>query len=273
MHRPSVDQSERMRVIGEAIAGLVKRRHQLKDLAELGRQSGQRVRLTWVILPKIIVPLGTSVGISRFPLVTVALIFVAVLVFVLQIAADDAKGVFMAFGLVPARIAEGKGLHTLLSHMFLHGGLFHLLGNMLYFWVFARAIEETLGWRKFLLCYLGCGLVAGLVFLLSNLSAEQPAVGASGAISGVLGAFLVFYPTSSIPTYVIQTVLDIPTWLFLGTWIGLQWLYLLIAASLGACTCVAFTAHIGGFFTGVLLARWFKSRSLKEDRKGKSGPV
>jgi membrane associated rhomboid family serine protease len=203
------------------------------------------------------------VGIARFPLVTVCLVLVNILIFVLQSVSGNLVNTFMTFGLTPARIAEGKNLWGIFTHMFLHGGLLHLLGNMFFLWIFARAIEDTVGRWKFLGSYLLMGLIAGLVFLLSNLDGQMPGVGASGAISGILGAFLVFYPYSTITTFVIQTILYIPTWLYVGVWIGFQFLYLAIYSAFGGCSCVAISAHIGGFFAGVILARFFKKSGRK----------
>ena len=261
LHDPG--ESQRMRQMGEAIADTLKKRQALKDLTELGRQGKQRVLMGTLFLPKIILPLGTSVGVARFPLVTVCLVLINILIYVLQATSGDMAGTFMTFGLVPANITGGKNIWGMFTHMFLHGGVFHLLGNMFYFWIFARAIEDTFGRWKFLGSYLLLGLLAGLIFFLFNLDSELPAVGASGAISGILGAFIVLYPYSTIPTFVFQAVLHIPTWLYLGVWIGFQLLYYWIAISLGTCSCVALTAHIGGFFAGVILARFFKRSERK----------
>jgi membrane associated rhomboid family serine protease len=219
-----------------------------------------------LFLPKIILPLGTSVGVQRFPLVTVCLVLLNILVYVLQATSGDTQSVFMTFGLVPARIAEGKNVWGMFTHMFLHGGILHLLGNMFFMWIFARAVEDTFGRWKFMGTYLLLGLIAGLVFFLFHLGGKIPAVGASGAISGIMGAFLVLYPSSTIPTFVIQTVLHVPTWLYLGVWIGFQLLAFLIVSSGGACSGVALSAHIGGFFAGVILTRLFKKRG-KEERE------
>ena len=261
LHDPG--ESQRMQKLGEAIADTVKKRQALKDLTELGRHGKQRVLMGSLFLPKIILPLGTSVGVSRFPVVTACLVLVNILIFVLQSVSGNLVSTFMTFGLTPARIAEGKNLWGIFTHMFLHGGLLHLLGNMFFLWIFARAIEDTIGRWKFLGGYLLMGLTAGLAFLLSNLDGKMPGVGASGAISGILGAFLVFYPYSTITTFVIQTILYIPTWLYVGVWIGFQFLYLAIYSAFGGCSCVAISAHIGGFFAGVILARFFKKGEKK----------
>ncbi len=256
LHDPG--ESQRMQKLGEAIAQTVKKRQALQDMAELGRHSTQRVMLGSLFLPKIILPLGTSVGVARFPLATAGLVLFNILIYVLQATSGNMQGSVMTFGLTPARITGGENLWGLLTHMFLHGGVVHLVGNMFFLWIFARAIEDTVGRRKFLVAYLLLGLLAGLVFFLSNLDSRLPAVGASGAISGIMGAFFVLFPYSTIPTFVIQTVLHIPTWLYLGVWIGFQLLYAAIYSAVGLCACVAFSAHIGGFFAGVILALVYK---------------
>lgn len=258
LHDPG--ESQRMQKLGEAIAQTVKQREALKDLTELGRQGRQRVLMSSLFLPKIILPLGTSVGVARFPLATAGLVLFNILIYVLQSTSGDMAGSAMTFGLTPARITGGENLWGFITHMFLHGGVIHLLGNMFFFWIFARAIEDTVGRRNFLVSYLLLGLLAGLVFFLFNLESRLPAVGASGAISGVMGAFFVLFPYSTIPTFVIQTVLHVPAWLYLGVWIGFQLLYIAIYSAVGSCSCVAFSAHVGGFFAGVILARLYKRR-------------
>jgi membrane associated rhomboid family serine protease len=264
LHDPG--ESQRMHKLGEAIAETVKKREALKDLTELGRQGRRRVLMGSLFLPKIILPLGTSVGVVRFPMVTVCLVLTNILVFVLQATSGDMQGVVMAFGLTPARISGGENPWGLLTHMFLHGGVMHLVGNMLFLWIFARAIEDTIGRGKFLVTYLLMGFLAGLIFFLFNLDSRLPAVGASGAISGIMGAFIVFYPYSTIPTFVIQAVLDIPTWLYLGVWIAFQLLYIAIYSAVGLCSCVTFSAHVGGFFAGVILAWFFKQKEKRARR-------
>jgi membrane associated rhomboid family serine protease/ssDNA-binding Zn-finger/Zn-ribbon topoisomerase 1 len=262
LHDPG--ESQRMQKLGEAIAQTVKKRESLKDLATLGRQSSQRVMLGSLFLPKIILPLGTSVGIRRFPLVSVVLVLVNILIYVYQIAGPDTpQATFERFGLTPARIAEGQGIYTFFTHMFIHGGALHLLGNMFFLWIFARAIEDAFGRWKFLGTYLLLGLTAGLIFFLFNLGGEIPAVGASGAISGIMGAFLVRYPSATIPTFVIQTVLHVPTWLYLGVWIGWQLLAFLVVGSVGTCSGVALSAHIGGFFAGIILTRFYQKKDKR----------
>ena len=145
---------------------------------------------------------------------------------------------------------------SVLSAMFLHGGWLHLLGNMLFLWVFGNNIEDRLGRLRYGLFYLLCGYVAAYGFALANPSSAETLVGASGAISGVLGAYLVLYPkariTSLVP-FLLFLPVRLPAWLMLGVWFGVQWLY-----SAGYATTevgsVAYLAHVLGFVTGVLIA-------------------
>ncbi|MEM2865848.1 MAG: rhomboid family intramembrane serine protease [Candidatus Hadarchaeales archaeon] len=142
--------------------------------------------------------------------------------------------------------------------MFLHGGFLHIGGNMLYLWIFGDNIEDAFGRKKFLIFYFLCGLAASFSHLLSNPSSTIPAIGASGAISGVLGAYLVLYPRARVLTavmyfYFIRVVM-VPALFFLGFWFVLQFLsasFLLVA---GAPSGVAYWAHVGGFLAGVVMA-------------------
>jgi membrane associated rhomboid family serine protease len=140
--------------------------------------------------------------------------------------------------------------------MFLHGGWLHLLGNMLFLWVFGNNVEDRLGRLRFIAFYLLCGYVAAYGFALANANSPVPLVGASGAIAGVLGAYIVLYPRARVWSLVpifFFIPLRLPAWLVLGTWFVLQWIYSRgFAVSEGGA--VAYLAHVLGFVTGVLLA-------------------
>lgn len=256
-------QTHSMQALGEALARSVKERENTRALGELGRSMGRRIGFHWLFLPKIIVPLGSTASTLQFPLVTVGLVLLNVLVYAWQhLLAGDPSAVIFSLGLVPARIAEGEGLWGLLTCMFIHGGLFHLLGNLLYLWVFSTPIEDTLGHGRFLGWYLGFGVVANLVFLAGNWGSPIPAVGASGAVSGAMGAYLVFYPHAQIRTFIINQMVDVPAWVYLGVWIGMQLLMAAVTASAGGCACVAFSAHAGGFAAGMAFA-WLHKRGAR----------
>jgi len=169
------------------------------------------------------------------------------------------------FVMTPAEMLNGQKLFTLVTSMFMHATWVHLLGNMLYLFVFGDNVEDVFGHTGYLAFYLVCGLAATFTHILSILYAPtiyswtglslssnltEGLVGASGAISGVLGAYLVLYPKAYILTIVLVVVLPIPAILFLGFWFVLQWLYIFLNMASG----VAYFAHIGGFITGTALA-------------------
>lgn len=179
----------------------------------------------------------------------------------------------MAYGFVPAEFAGGLDLPpaipipiwlTLLTSMFLHGGLLHVLGNMLYLWVFGDNVESAMGRWRFLAFYLLCGAAAGLAQMMPNPQSTIPLVGASGAIAGVLGAYLMLFPTARIltvlPIFVFIRLVSIPAVIVLGIWFLLQ--ILNSAASFGAATGVAWFAHIGGFVAGMILVLVFRKRDV-----------
>ncbi|MBS7640813.1 MAG: rhomboid family intramembrane serine protease [Candidatus Bathyarchaeia archaeon] len=180
------------------------------------------------------------------------------------------------YGVIPAYILSGKRLQTLFTSMFMHADILHLMGNMIYLWVFGDNIEDALGHAKYILFYLTGGIFAGLVhvcstmlslfmkpipYMISELS--TPAVGASGAISAVLGAYMLIYPNAKIRTLVfylfIITVISVPAYYYLGFWFIYQLLMGVISLT-GITSGVAFWAHIGGFIFGIVTAKAFKIR-------------
>jgi membrane associated rhomboid family serine protease len=170
--------------------------------------------------------------------------------------------IYNNFAMVPAEIIKGNSLHTLLTSLFLHADIFHLGGNMLYLYIFGDNIEDAFGHFRFLLFYFVCGLVADFAHILtitSSAGLQIPTLGASGAISGVMGAYILLYPRSRIETLVfaiIITVASVPAVFFLGFWFLLQLLY----TWLGMGGNVAYWAHIGGFVAGMILGFIVKRR-------------
>ncbi|HZP36838.1 MAG TPA: rhomboid family intramembrane serine protease [Methylomirabilota bacterium] len=213
------------------------------------------------------------------PLVTVLLIVLNVLVFVYQISlsvggpegARAAQAFIEEFGLVPCRLTGAcrvaadlpSPMLTIFSSMFMHGGLFHIGGNMLYLWIFGNNVEDTLGHGRFLIFYLLSGVAAALAQTVVGPSSMVPMVGASGAISGVLGAYLILFPHARVTTLIILgfffRLVHIPAVIVLGFWIVVQVLNGL--GSFGASGGVAFFAHIGGFLAGMGLLFVFRPRS------------
>jgi membrane associated rhomboid family serine protease len=203
------------------------------------------------------------------PIVTVLLIAANVLVFFFELSLGDRLSAFvMSAAFVPARLTEGglglgdlgTGLESALVSMFLHGGWSHILGNMLFLWIFGDNVEDRLGHFRSLVFYLLCGYAATFAHLWANPGSTVPAIGASGAISGVLGAYLFLYPQARIQTLVFfgffARFIYIPAWVYLPIWFLIQ--FFSGIASLGvaggqAGGGVAFFAHIGGFIAGPLL--------------------
>ena len=185
------------------------------------------------------------------------------------------------FVMTPAEMLNGQKLFTLVTSMFMHATWVHLLGNMLYLFVFGDNVEDVFGHTGYLAFYLVCGLAATFTHILSILYAPtiyswtgltlssnltEGLIGASGAISGVLGAYLVLYPKAYILTIVLVVILPIPAILFLGFWFILQWLYIFLNMASG----VAYFAHIGGFITGTALALAVglkRKKALQERRR------
>lgn len=159
---------------------------------------------------------------------------------------------FYTYGLVPAYINENGLDYGVITHMFLHGGWMHLLGNMLFLWIFGDNMEDALGHAKFAGFYLASGLCAAAFQYFADPSADIPMVGASGAIAGVLGGYLLLYPRARVDVLFIFIIFfrifAIPAWAVLGVWFGLQIL------SNGANDGVAYMAHIGGFIGGAVMA-------------------
>ena len=172
-----------------------------------------------------------------------------------QVARDPATGELGCVGVSPPPYDKIPFL-SVLSAMFLHGGWAHLLGNMLFLYVFGNNVEDRLGRLKYLLFYLFCGYAATYGFALAQPSSDQPLVGASGAIAGVLGAYLVLYPRArvwSLLTFLFFLPVRLPAWLVLGSWFLLQALYARGAGITDAGGGVAYLAHVVGFVVGALL--------------------
>jgi len=169
------------------------------------------------------------------------------------------------FVMVPNNVIHGKSVYTLFTSMFMHARWIHLLGNMLYLYIFGDNIEDAFGHAGYLLFYVMCGLTADFAHIMSLVHTGDfyvGVVGASGAISGVLGAYLVLYPKAKILTLIWPIILPIPSVIFLGFWFLMQWFYGIFDVSGG----VAYWAHIGGFIAGIILALLFarKRKQAKE---------
>jgi len=204
------------------------------------------------------------------PILSYAIIGVCVVIFLIQIssAGFDNGNLFYSYGVVPTSLLGTEALPndlnkidpylTLITSMFMHGGFMHLIGNMLYMWIFADNIEDDLGKVKFILFYLASGVVAAMTQVYLNVNSTIPMVGASGAISGVLGAYMVRYPKNKvlvlIPLGFFTQLVKIPAMFVLGFWFILQFISSSGSSSQGG---VAYGAHIGGFVFGAAAMFFF----------------
>jgi rhomboid family protein len=224
----------------------------------------------------MLIPLRDDNPTRSTPIVSYGIIGACVLVYLWQATLGPSAGqaAVYALGLVPAVLLQGASLPpeialipptaTVFTSMFLHGGWLHLIGNMLYLWIFADNIEDSMGHGRFIVFYLLCGIAAALAQALPAPGSEIPMVGASGAISGVLGAYLILHPRAHVlvlvPLGFFSQITRLPAVLVLGLWFLLQ-LISEIGAPLGAG--VAFRAHIGGFMAGMALIPFFKYRRVR----------
>jgi membrane associated rhomboid family serine protease len=205
------------------------------------------------------IPLRALLRRDLTPVVTIAIIVINLFTFLTEMASP---GTFVRhYALIPDRFHVG----ALLTYMFLHGGWFHLIGNMWFLWVFGSHLENALGSTRYLIFYLACGFTAGSVQYLLNIGSPIPTLGASGAIAGVMGAFLVLYPHVRVVTLIFIvffiTTVEIPAAFMLLYWFAIQ-LFSGLASTrhLGDSGGVAWFAHVGGFLVGLLLVRLFPTR-------------
>jgi membrane associated rhomboid family serine protease len=195
---------------------------------------------------------------GKTPFVTIALIAINILVFLgYFVGMNDYQlgEFFWNWGLIPARFMSGDGLETILTSMFLHAGWFHLAGNMLFLWIYGDNLEEVMGHFGFLIFYLACGVAAGLAQALPDPGSIVPMVGASGAVAGVMGGYLLLFPKAKVDVLFIFIIFfrifAIRAWIVLGIWLVIQiFSGLSNPSDLGG---VAHWAHVGGFVAGLLL--------------------
>jgi membrane associated rhomboid family serine protease len=213
----------------------------------------------------VFIPLKDLNPRRSYPIINTTLILLNVLVFFYQYTLPPYafKTFMIANATVPARFPAWLSGHApfeaaflpLLTSMFLHSGIAHIAGNMLFLWIFGDNVEDFYGHFTYLLFYLMCGIGSGLLHVLFNLNSAVPALGASGAISGVMGAYALLYPRSRILTLVFIFLVPIPAVIILGYWFILQFLSGIssLAVGAGASGGVAWWAHVGGFLLGMLI--------------------
>jgi membrane associated rhomboid family serine protease len=237
------------------------------------------------------IPISDDNPTLRFPLMTVLLLLVigAVWIFI-QGAGTDPRLLAASvcnLGLVPgelthqaqlgARIPMGMGMScivdddpiniwTPLTSMFLHGGWMHILGNCLFLWVFGNNVEDSMGRLRFLIFYILCGLAGAATQVIASPASPVPMVGASGAISGVLGAYLWLYPRVRVRVLIAIFIVSLPAYLVLLSWIGMQLLTANTTRLRSESSGVAVWAHIGGFAAGLFLVHLFRNRGLVDER-------
>jgi membrane associated rhomboid family serine protease len=209
-----------------------------------------------------VIPLRDVIPSRTTPFVTVTLIAINTLAFLYELSLGELLERFLFdFGLVPATFSWV----AVLTSMFLHGGLLHFGGNMLYLWIFGDNVEDRMGHGRFLAFYLLCGAVAALAQTVFDPDSIVPMVGASGAIAGVMGAYFVLYPHSRIVTllpFIVIQVIEVPAILFLGIWFLMQFLSgigsIADTAGSGRAGGVAFWAHVAGFAAGLVAVFAFR---------------
>lgn len=196
---------------------------------------------------------------GRTPYVVYSLLALNILVFISYVGIlNEPRALhsfFQVWAIVPADVTNGGGWHTLLTSMFLHAGFMHLAGNMLFLWIFGDNLEDEMGHLGFLLFYLAAGIGAGLIHIMTGPDSVVPTVGASGAIAGVMGGYLLLYPKAKVDVLIIFIiffkVFPMPAWIMLGLWFAMQ-----AVGSIGTSAeagGVAYWAHTGGFVVGLLM--------------------
>jgi len=214
-------------------------------------------------------PIGDDNSSRRIvPLVTYALIVLNVLFFLVEMNGGDAF--IMKWAFVPSRfLANPVGeLATLFTSMFMHAGWLHLGGNMLYLWIFGDNVEDRLGSAKFVIFYLLCGLGATFAQLMFSLESNIPNLGASGAIAGVLGAYILLFPQGSVRVLQGQRVIQVPALIVIGLWIVLQLFSGIGSISAADTGGVAYMAHVGGFVSGFVLTYLLGGNSASRRLRG-----
>ena len=215
------------------------------------------------------IPIRDTIRSETYPIINYVLIVFNILAFFLeQSQGQNFNRFIFTYGLVPARYSvpqisayftsAQQGI-AFLTFMFLHGGFFHLLGNMWFLYIFGDNVEDRLGHFRYLAFYLLCGLASGISHLFLNWTSQIPTIGASGAIAGVMGAYFILYPRAKvltlIPIFFFIQFVEIPAFLFLGFWIFFQFLSAAFSDQAGG---IAWWAHIGGFIFGIIFLKLFQ---------------
>lgn len=217
-----------------------------------------------------VLPLRDFMPTRRFSVVTVGIIVVNIIVFAYELLAEAGGTLdqtFYTMGVVPFKVTHTFGLavaFSFLTSMFLHGGFMHIIGNMLYLWIFGNNVEDSMGRGRFLVFYLMTGIIASAAQVFASPNSRLPSIGASGAIAGVLGAYIVLFPRARIQTLLFlgyfARMANLPALVVLGFWFVLQLFSGLMSFGMTQTGGVAWFAHIGGFVAGLVLVRLFTPR-------------
>lgn len=225
---------------------------------------------------------------KTFPIVNYLLIAINILVYVYYQKLGQNDNFTLAYSTIPAEVLTGKDITTksglgitpqpvqltLITSMFMHGGLAHLLGNMMYLWIFGDNVEDALGHVKYLFFYLLCGLLASMCHVASTVVFGQnlyiPSLGASGAISGMLGAYLRLYPGKDVHLWIFLFIVSVPAFIAVGVWFAFQVVNGLGALGGQEAGGVAYAAHIGGFVAGLLLIGIFAKDFIRRRKAAKN---
>lgn len=220
------------------------------------------------------IPIRDGIPTRRVPIVNYLLIVLNIIVFVLQALSGPAQeNLVLQYALIPANFQGGINLPDVLdifTSMFMHAGIAHIAGNMLYLWIFGDNVEDAMGSVKYLIFYIIGGIAASAVHIFTNPGSQIPTVGASGAIAAVLGAYLILYPQSRIQTFIpigyFMRMAVVPAIVVLGFWFLLQILEGVMAWGGPDVGGVAVWAHVGGFVAGLILAKIFASPRRQDAR-------
>jgi len=248
----------RIKTIGKDLVEHRKNIEELKSWGGFGKALGMPVSPFILYMPKIILPLSDDNPRERFPVLTISIITLCVAIFIGQANfIDDFQSFFYFYGFVPKHFFD----IGLITSMFLHADILHLLGNMFFLWFFGDNVEDRFSRLGYIVFYLSCGLTASVLHMVFNFNSPIPAIGASGAISGVMGAYLVFYPKAKMSVLFIYRIVRVNASLYLVMWFIFQLTCALTTFASDSATGIAWFAHIGGFVFGALVA-YRKKRSV-----------
>lgn len=242
--------------IGKYFAEHVRKMEDAEDIKNLGEMLSSRVSPAVLFWPKIVVPLSDDTPRERFPAVTVSIIALCTLTFICQMLLVSEPEAFVRnFGFISGDFFS----LGLITSMFLHGDILHLIFNMFFLWLFGDNIEDRFGHWWFIVFYFACDIFANILHSIFNWGSPIPAIGASGAISGIMGAYFIIYPTAQVKLFVVYRIMHIPASWYLGGWFFFQLMAGFLSKGIGVSD-IAWFAHIGGFVFGGIVAYIHKRR-------------